>query len=144
MRRTCAFVSTLVLAAAAHAGPRQAPARHELPYQDCIRTDIINEWNIVNDHTITVRNGPHYFLVRTSTSCPRADLGGALLFRPSNSQRVVGGSRICGGINEQIVRRDDPPCQILSIEKIDKQTYDTLEKRAQERHSGAEPNGAVR
>jgi hypothetical protein len=144
MRRTCAFVSTLVLAAAAHAGPRQAPARHELPYQDCIRTDIINEWNIVNDRTITVRNGPHYFLVRTSTSCPRADLGGALLFRPSNSQRVVGGSRICGGINEQIVRRSDPPCQIQSVQVIDKAQFDQLKKQAQRHGNPAAPSGAVR
>jgi hypothetical protein len=51
--------------------------------------------------------------------------------------------RICGGINEQIVRRDDPPCQIQSVETIDKATFDTLGKKAKRHGSGAEPNGAV-
>jgi hypothetical protein len=129
---------------AASAAGAPPPARHELPVSDCLRTDRISNWAVVDQRTAIVSNGPNRYRVQTTADCPRMGLGGGIHFRASESDKAAAPMRLCGGINEQIVRRDDPPCQILSIEKIDKQTYDTLEKRAQERHSGAEPNGAVR
>lgn len=131
-------------AQAQHAPGAHPQARKELPFADCMRTDRINEWNVIDGKTLTVRNGPNYFLVRTSIDCPRVDLGGGVHFRASESDKAVGGMRICGGINEQIVRRDDPPCQIQSVEKIDKARFDELSKKAKRRGSGAEPNGMVR
>jgi len=118
-------------------------ARKELPFADCLRTDRINEWNVIDDRTITVRNGPNHFLVKTTVACPRVDLGGGVHFRASESDKAVGSMRICGGINEQIVRRDDPPCQIQSVQTIDKAEFDKLAKKAKRHGSGAEPNGMV-
>jgi hypothetical protein len=51
--------------------------------------------------------------------------------------------RVCGGINEEIVRRNDPLCAIQSVSTIDKQTFERLRKKSKQHGSGAEPNGAV-
>ncbi|SEV86991.1 DUF6491 family protein [Luteibacter sp. 329MFSha] len=120
-------------------------ARDELPYADCMRADQINRWAVVDGSTFAVANGPNYYRIRTTTDCPRADLGGGIRFRQSNSDKAVSGPdiRMCGGINEQIVRRDDPPCQIKSIEKVDKGSFDKMLDAAQSKGSGAGPTGAV-
>ena len=44
----------------------------------------------------------------------------------AHADKAMGGMRICGGINEQIVRRDDPPCQIESVQTIDEATFERL------------------
>jgi hypothetical protein len=131
------FISSVALAAAPQA------RQHELPYGECLQIDRINEYSVVNDTTVTVRNGPNHFLVKTKIACPRMTLGGGLHFRTSQSDRAVGGMRICGGINEEIVRRNDPPCAIQSVKTIDKQTFERLGKKSKQHGSGAEPNGAV-
>ncbi|URL59674.1 hypothetical protein IM816_06150 [Luteibacter flocculans] len=137
------LAASLLVTCAVQAQDARPQARQELPYADCLRTDQINEWNVIDDRTLTVRNGPNRFLVKTTVACPRMDLGGGVHFRASESDKAVGGMRICGGINEQIVRRDDPPCQIQSVEKIDEKTFDHLKKKAKRSGSGAEPNGMV-
>ena len=138
--------ASLLLAGAVHAqdSGSRSQARKERPFADCMRTDRINEWAVIDARTITVRNGPNHFLIKTTVDCPRVDLGGGIHFRASESDKAVGGMRICGGINEQIVRRDDPPCQIQSVQTIDKKTFDALDAKATRHGSGAEPNGAVR
>jgi hypothetical protein len=140
------FAACLLLTGAVQAEGSGAPpqARKELPFADCMRTDRINEWNVVDDRTITVRNGPNHFLIKTTVDCPRIDLGGGIRFRASESDKAVAPMRICGGINEQVVRRDDPPCQIQSVDTIDKATFDALTKKAKRHGSGAEPNGMVK
>jgi len=122
-----------------------APARNELPYADCLRTSEINRWGVVDGSTFVAANGPNYYRIKTTVDCPRADLGGGIRFRLSNSDRAVTGPdmRMCGGLNEQIVRRDDPPCQILSIEKIDKNAFDRLLDASSSKGSGAGPTGSV-
>jgi hypothetical protein len=129
IRRKLTTIALFTFAALADA-QGAPPARKELPHGECLRPDIINEWNIVDARTITVRNGPHHFVVRTTVACPRADLGGGLVFRPSRSDRYVGGGRICGGIDEQVVRRSDPPCTIESVRPISKAQFDALKKKA--------------
>jgi hypothetical protein len=133
------------LALAAMGVAQAAPAaRKELPHGECLRPDIVNEWNIVDARTITVRNGPHHFVVRTTVACPRADLGGGLVFRPSHSDRYVGGGRICGGIDEQIVRRSDPPCTIESVTPISKEQFDAMKKKSKRTGVNAAGSGHSR
>lgn len=129
IQRRLAMAAALTLSALceAHGAPA---ARKELTHGECLRPDIINEWSIVDARTITVRNGPHHFVVRTTVACPRADLGGGLVFRPSRSDRYVGGGRICGGIDEQVVRRSDPPCPIESVKPISKAQFDAMKRKA--------------
>lgn len=135
--------SLLVTCAAVQA--QDAPqARNELPVNDCMRTDRISNWAMVDNRTVVVANGPNFYKVTTTADCPRMDLGGGIRFRAAENIKAVAPMRICGSINEQIVRRDDPPCQIGSVEKIDKETYKKLEKSAKHKGSGAEPNGMVR
>lgn len=117
-------------------------ARKELPYADCIQTDRMNEWAVVDDQTLTVRNGPNHFVVKTTVACPRMSLGGAVHFRTSQSDRAIGGMRICGGISEYVVRRDDPPCTIQSVQPISKAEFKALGKQAKQR-GAAGPSGAV-
>ncbi|UPG84569.1 DUF6491 family protein [Luteibacter aegosomatis] len=119
-------------------------ARHELPFADCMRTDRISNYAEVDDRTVIVANGPNFYRITTDVACPRKSLGGGIHFKGSASVKAIGAMRICGGIDEQIVRRDDPPCQIQTVEKIDKKTYQSLEKNAKKKGSGAEPNGMVR
>lgn len=138
-----ALLACVLLAGAAHGQHARPQARHELHYNDCLQADRVNGWAVIDDRTVVVRNGPRHFAVRVTVACPRMDLGGGLHFRLSESGKAVGGNRLCGGINEQIVRRYDPPCQIESIRDIDKAEYDALSKRAKRHGSGAEPSGAV-
>jgi hypothetical protein len=142
VRLMCA--ASLLLAFAATAQQASPAVRDELPYGDCLRADQINEWNVIDDSTVTVRNGPHHFLVTTTVACPRMDVGGGLHLRLSESDKAIGGARLCGGIREEIVRRDDPPCPIQSIAPIDKDRFDALTKKAKRHGSGAEPNGPSR
>ncbi|HEY4292146.1 DUF6491 family protein [Luteibacter sp.] len=136
--------SLLITCAAVQAQDTSPQARNELPVNDCMRTDRISNWAMVDNRTVVVANGPNFFKVTTTVDCPRMDLGGGIRFRAAENIKAVAPMRICGSINEQIVRRDDPPCQIGSVEKIDKATYKSLEKNARHKGSGAEPNGMVR
>ena len=135
--------SLLVTCAAVQAQDSRPQARNELPVNDCMRTDRISNWAMVDDRTVVVANGPNFYKVTTTVDCPRMDLGGGIRFRGAENIKAVAPMRICGSINEQIVRRDDPPCQIGSVTKIDKETYKKLEKNARRKGSGAEPNGMV-
>ena len=64
------LAASLLVTVGVHAEGSGAPpqARKELPFADCLRTDRINEWNVIDDRTITVRNGPNHFLVKTTVS----------------------------------------------------------------------------
>lgn len=142
-RRVVSALLLLASCSAAAADISAVPSRHELPYGSCLRTDRINEWSVIDARTVTVRNGPHHFLVKTTVDCPRMTLGGGLRFRTSNSDRAMGGMRICGGINEKIVRRSEPACSIQSVSTISKATFVNLGNKTMRHGSGAEPNGAV-
>jgi hypothetical protein len=109
-----------------------------------MRTDRISNYAVVNDRTVIVANGPNFYKITTDVDCPRIGLGGGIRFVGAENIQAVAPMRICGSITEKIARRDDPPCQIQSVTKIDKKTYQKLEKNAQRKGSGAEPNGMAR
>lgn len=134
---------SLLVTCAVQAQDARPLARKELPVADCMRTDRISNYAVVDDRTLVVANGPNYFKITTDVNCPRMDLGGGVRFRGAENIKAVAPMRICGSINEQIVRRDDPPCQINSVETIDKKTYQQLEKGAKHKGSGAGPSGMV-
>lgn len=118
----------LLVSVAANAAGAAPQARQELPVSECMRTDRISNYTVVDARTVTVANGPNFFKITTNVDCPRMDLGGGVRFKSSDSIKAVQPMAICGSINEKIVRRDEPPCTIQSVEKIDKATYEQLNK----------------
>jgi hypothetical protein len=139
---TAACLLFVSVAASAADGP--APARHELEFNSCMRTDRISNYSVVDDQTVIVANGPNFFKIGTDVACPRMGIGGGVRFKSSPANQAMGGGRICGSIGEQIVRRDDPPCQIISVEEIDKATYKQLEKKAKQKGAGPGISGAAK
>ncbi|MGY3231753.1 hypothetical protein ACVWWJ_003237 [Luteibacter sp. HA06] len=142
------FVASLLLTVAAHAA-EQAPATGPAPdakpleFNDCMRTDRITDWKVVDDRTLLVATGPDRFVVKTNVDCPRMGLGGGVRFKTAESNKAVGAFRICGTPTEKVERiHDDPPCNIASVSKIDKATYTTMSKKAKLSGSGAGINGS--
>lgn len=113
------------------------------PVADCPRADRITEWHVVDDHTTLLRTGPLNFVVRTAVACPRVGQGGGLNFRQSPGNAAVAPLRICGDIDAQVIRKNDPPCPIASVQAIDKATYDQMAKKTTRHSSGAGPAGKV-
>jgi hypothetical protein len=129
------------VATQATGAPQQPGAHQELQVNDCMRTDRISNYAVVDNRTVTVANGPNFYKVTTNVDCPRMDLGGGVHFRTAENVKAVASMRICGSVSEQIVRRDDPPCAIESVEKIDKATYEQLNKSAKHKASGPGTSG---
>lgn len=115
------------------------PAHKPLPYAQCIQTDKINEWHIVDQRTALVRTGPYRYAVHLKADCSRLGIGvPGFLLHASASGKAVGEGRICGGLGETVSARDQPPCAISSVEMIDKARFDQLRKHAARHGSGAE------
>lgn len=107
------------------------------PVSKCLNAASINEWHVINDTTITARNGPRYYLIKTAAKCPRlGKYGAGLFFHPSHGK--MGAFRICGDLGETVSSRDQPPCAIQSVKLISKKQFETIDKRAQRSGSGAE------
>jgi len=129
----------LAFAACTVAVAGDAPARKPLDYQHCIQTDKINEWYVVDARTALVRTGPDRYLVRMQNDCPRLGVGvPGLLFRANPSNKAVGNGRICGEAGETVQARDQPPCAIASVSRIDKTQFDAMRKHAARQGSGAD------
>ena len=102
-----------------------------LPYAQCIQTDKINEWHIVDARTALVRTGPYRYVVHLKADCPRLGIGvPGLLLRASESGKSVGEGRICGGLGETVSARDQPPCAISSVEMVDKAKFEQMREHA--------------
>lgn len=115
--------------------PAYAPLR---PVADCLRTDRINEWHIVNPRTLTVRTGPDRYLVKLQVACPRLSYGPpVLLFHSNPANQAVIPFSICGEAGESVRSRGQPPCPIQSVRKIDKAEFDRLSAHAGRNGSGA-------
>ncbi|SEJ10923.1 DUF6491 family protein [Frateuria terrea] len=115
------------------------PTRKPLPYAQCIQTDRINEWHIVDKRTAVVRTGPYRYAVHLKADCPRLGIGvPGFLLHASESGKVAGEGRICGGLGETVSARDQPPCAISSVELIDKASFERMRKHAARHGSGAE------
>lgn len=134
MLLTSLLVSAAALAGAAHA---TSPATSPLPVADCIQTDRISEWHIVDARSAIVRTGPKSYLVTLKSSCPNLSHPPGLIFSRSNQQGVAQG-RICGSVGETVHSRGQPPCAIQSVQLIDSQRYHQLSDEAERyRKSGA-------
>jgi len=133
----------LLVSVAANATGAPPPERHELPVGDCMRTDRITNYTVVDLRTVTVANGPNFFKITTDVDCPRMDLGGGVRFKTAENIKAVQPMAICGSINEKIIRQGsgDPPCTIQSVEKIDKATYEQLNQK--HRTSGPGTSGGA-
>jgi hypothetical protein len=132
----CLSAAVACTAAFAGNGP---PARTPLPYAQCIQTDKINEWHVVNQRTALVRTGPYRYIVRLRADCPRLGIGvPGFLLHTNPSNRAVGNGRICGEAGETVAARDQPPCAIASVTVTDQANFEQLRKRAARHGSGAE------
>ncbi|MEW9624162.1 DUF6491 family protein [Rhodanobacter geophilus] len=137
-------LSLAVAASAASAqtkpkAPAYAPLR---PVADCLRTDRINEWHVVNPRTLTVRNGPNRFLVKLQAACPQLSYGPPTLrFQPNEANRAVAPFSICGEAGESVRSTQPPRCPIQSVRKIDKAEFDKLSAHAGRSGSGANQPG---
>lgn len=135
---------SLLLTAAANAAIVVAgvasPTHQPLPHAKCIQTDKINEWHIVDSRTALVRTGPYRYVVHLKAACPRLGVGlPGLRLRANESNKAVGGGRICGEMGETVSSRDQPPCAISSVELIDKSRFEQLRKHALRHGSAVEP-----
>lgn len=114
-------------------------ARTPLHTSDCIDPSQINEWHIVDARTAIVRTGPKRYLVTLQSACPRLGIPPrGLIFRPNRSNALVNQGRICGEVGETVHSRNQPPCAIESVSKIDKPRFDQLSARAKRHGSGAD------
>jgi Family of unknown function (DUF6491) len=134
---------SLLLLATAICAPvlaAEAPLAHRpLPYAQCIQTDKINEWHIVDQRTALVRTGPYRYAVHLKADCPRLGIGvPGFLLHASESGKAAGGGRICGEVGETVGARDQPPCAVSSVELIDKASFERMRKHAARHGSGAE------
>jgi hypothetical protein len=137
------LIPILLLALTVGAGVAQAAetpsTRTPLHTSDCIDTSQINEWHIVDARTAIVRTGPKRYLVKLQSDCPRLGMSPAgLIFRPNRSNAVVNQGRICGEVGETVHSRNQPPCAIESVSKIDKPRFDALSAHAKRHGSGAD------
>jgi hypothetical protein len=144
MKSALTGLFALSLAVAANAATAQtkskAPAYTPLrPVADCLRTDRINEWHIVNPRTVTVRTGPDRYLVKLQVACPRLSYGPpTLLFHSNPANQAVIPFSICGEAGESVRALQQPPCPIQSVRKIDKAEFDKLSAHASRSGSGAD------
>ena len=132
---TAMLLLALTAAGAVHAdGP--APDRQPMrPVSECMRPDRINNWSVIDKRTVIVQNGPERYLVKLTADCPRLGIGQSLRFRPNESNRAIGLGPIgpiCGEVGETVSSRDQPPCAIQSISKIDAAQYKDMEKHARQ------------
>ena len=100
---------------------------------------------MVDPRTAIVRTGPVRYVVRLVHDCPRLGIGEpGLLFRANPSNRQLGEGRICGEAGETVRSREQPPCAIAAVARIDEATFARLQARAIHRGSGAERPPAAR
>jgi hypothetical protein len=110
---------------------QSAPARTTLAFSDCIRTNQINEWHVVDSRTAIVRTGPYKrYLVNLQADCQKLGIGNrGLIFIPSPADKAVGG-RICGGVGEMVRARNQPPCGIQSVSLISEDQFNSYRAKA--------------
>lgn len=135
------FALSLVLAASAATAQTKPPAPAYTPLRpvaNCLRTDRINEWHIVNSRTLAVRTGPVRYQVKLRTACPRLSYGPpTLLFQSSRANQATSPFSICGEVGESVRTRNQPPCPIQSVRRINKAEFDKLSAQASRSGSGA-------
>lgn len=135
------FLTSLLfaVAAAASAADSAPSPASPLPFADCIQTDRISEWHIVDARSAIVRTGPKSYLVTLKSDCPNLSHPPGLIFGRSNQQGIAQG-RICGAVGETVHSHSQPPCAIQSVQLVDSKHYQQLSDEATRyRKSGAMP-----
>jgi hypothetical protein len=107
--------------------PAYTPLR---PVSECLRPDRVNEWYVVDNKTVIARTGPDRYLIKLKAQCPQLGIGQSLRFRPNRGNQAAGKGALCGEAGETVASRDQPPCAVQSIAKIDKAQFDTLGNKA--------------
>ena len=116
-----ALAPTITDAKPAAAGDTTSQA--PLPISECIDTNRINEWHIVDKRHAIVRTGPKRYLVTLKSDCPKLNQPPGLVFSTGPSLQGVTHPRICGAIGETVQSTSQPPCAIESVTIIDKQRF---------------------
>lgn len=120
------------------AADKPPPRQPIKPPFECIQIHQVNAWHVVNDHTLTVGNGPKHFRVDLRSKCPQLTYGApGLRFRASHSNRALGNAIICGEMGESVSGHDRPSCPIQSVNRIDEQEYRRLNQESRRGGSGA-------
>ncbi|WP_205746307.1 DUF6491 family protein [Dyella amyloliquefaciens] len=123
------LAATALPATAADQG--KAPAYTPLrPVNECLRPDRVNEWYVVDNTTVIARTGPDRYLIKLQAKCPYLGIGQNLSFRPNRANLAAGMGAMCGEAGETLASRDQPPCGVQSIAKIDKAQFDALGRKA--------------
>lgn len=129
-RLTACLLALIALPGAA-ASQGQTPGYTPLrPVSECLRPDRINEWYVVDPSTAIARTGPDRYLVKLQAKCPWLGVGQSLRFRANRSNKAAGMGALCGEAGETVASRDQPPCAVQSISKIDKAQFDRLSSKA--------------
>jgi len=120
------------------AGQDKTPAYTPLrPVSECLRPDRVNEWYVVDNTTVIARTGPDRYLIKLQAKCPQLGIGQSLRFRPNRANQAAGMGAMCGEAGETVASRDQPPCAVQSISKIDKAQFDSLGGKS--RKHGTQP-----
>jgi hypothetical protein len=111
------------------------PAYTPLPDQDCLRISRMNEWHVIDEQTIIVQAGPYNrYLIKLQAACQKLGIGNpGLRFIASPAEKATQPDRICGAAGEKVSARNQPPCGIQSLSKIDQATFNSM--RTQAKHS---------
>ena len=113
------------------AGQDKSPAYTPMrPVSECLRPDRVNEWYVVDHTTVIARTGPDRYLIKLQAKCPQLGIGQSLSFRPNRANQAAGMGAMCGEAGETVASRDQPPCAVQSIAKIDKAQFDALGSKA--------------
>lgn len=135
------FAPILLIALATCVSALQAaetsPPRRPLPMADCIKTNQINDWHIVDARTAIVRTGPKRYLVTLQNDCPNLSHPPGLIFR--SSPAGISEGRICGSVGETVHSQNQPACAIQSVSLIDKARFEQLTKDAKHYRAGTTP-----
>lgn len=100
------------------------------PVSECLRPDRINEWYVVDARTVIARTGPDRYVIKLQANCPQLGIGQSLRFLPNRANLAAGMGAMCGEVGETVASRDQPPCAVQSIAKIDKANFDQLSHKA--------------
>jgi hypothetical protein len=116
---TASCLAALALASGG-AASKSAPQKQVLRGNECLDPDYARNWINLDDRTLLVDTGRYRYRIQVSGSCTALSYTNTMVFR---GDPVTG--LVCGGVGDAIITRDYP-CQISSMELIDKQVYKQL------------------
>ena len=107
----------LALACSGSSASEPTAQRTLLRGSDCLAPADVRNWIEIDDRTLLVDGGRLQYLVKLTGSCKTLGYSQALVFRGDPVSE-----RVCGGLHDAVITRDYP-CNILSLEILDKDQY---------------------